>query len=333
MQNIKFSKVSDVDEIMQFINEHWKEKHILSQNKDLFLYEYSDNQRINFVISRDSNNKINAILGFIKSSNEIKDIWCSIWKVSKADLNPLLGIELLEYLRNSEDYGILTCNGIAIQTLNIYKFLNIYTNYLLHYVILNDDIKKYNIAKVENSFSLKQPNFLNNDNFSFKELHEAELIFEFEEYKNNIPYKDKSYFVKRYFNHPIYTYKIYGVFCKKNISTLLVTREETVRNSKVLRIVDYIGKDSDLKFVSKYLYSIIVQNNYEYADFMCFGFSHTELINAGFFMVSHKTNNLVIPNYFNPFVQENTKIYFFADTSIIERVRVVKADGDQDRPS
>ena len=72
MQNIKFSEVSDVDEIMQFINDHWKENHILSQNKDLFLYEYADNQRINFVISRDSNNKINAILGFIKSSNEIK---------------------------------------------------------------------------------------------------------------------------------------------------------------------------------------------------------------------------------------------------------------------
>ena len=245
----------------------------------------------------------------------------------------MLGIKLLEYLRNSKEYRVLTCNGVAIQTINIYKFLNIYTNYLLHYVILNDNIKKYNIAKVANSFSLKKPKFLSNNNFSFKELQEAELIFEFEKYKNNIPYKDKPYFAKRYFNHPIYTYKIYGVFYKKYITTLLVTREEKVRNSRVLRIVDYIGKDSDLKFVSKYLYSIIEQNNYEYADFMCFGFSDKELINAGFIMVSHNTNNLVIPNYFNPFIQENTKIYFFADTSKIERVRMVKADGDQDRPS
>jgi hypothetical protein len=333
VQNIKFSDDSDVDEIMQFINDHWKENHILSQNKDLFLYEYKDNQRINFVISRNSNNKINAILGFIKSSNEIKDIWCAIWKVVKTDTNPILGIELLEYLRNSKDYGVLTCNGVSIQTINIYKFLNIYTNYLLHYVILNDNIKIYNIAKVANSFSFKKPNFFNNNNFLLKELKEAGLIFEFEKYKNNIPYKDKTYFVKRYFNHPIYSYKIYGVYYKKNITSLLVTREEMVRNSKVLRIVDYIGKDSDLKFVSKYLYSIIEQNNYEYADFMCFGFSDKELINAGFTMVSHNTKNLVIPNYFNPFVQENNKIYFFADTSKIERVRMVKADGDQDRPS
>ena len=333
MQNIKFSEFSDVDEIMQFINDHWKKNHILSQNKDLFLYEYADNQGINFVISRDASNKINAILGFIKSSNETKDIWCAIWKALKSDTNPLLGIELFEYLRNSKDYGVLTCNGIAIETINIYKFLNIYTNHLSHYVILNDKIKKYNIAKVKNSFSSKKPNFLNNNNFSFRELQESELIFKFEKYKNNIPYKDHSYFVKRYFNHPIYKYKIYGIFYNKKISALLVTREEKVSNSSVLRIVDYIGKDSDLKFVSKYLYFIIEQNNYEYVDFMCFGFNDEELIKAGFLNISHNTESLVVPNYFNPFIQENTKIYFFADTSIIERVRMVKADGDQDRPS
>ena len=101
----------------------------------------------------------------------------------------------------------------------------------------------------------------------------------------------------------------------------------------VLRIVDYIGVDSHLKYVSRYLYSIIKQNNYEYADFMCFGFSNKELLNAGFLKVDYENKNLVIPNYFNPFIQENTKIYFFADTAKIERVRFVKADGDQDRPS
>ena len=113
----------------------------------------------------------------------------------------------------------------------------------------------------------------------------------------------------------------------------MVTREEKVSNSSVLRIVDYIGKDSDLKFVSKYLYFIIEQNNYEYVDFMYFGFNDEELIKAGFLNISHNTESLVVPNYFNPFIQENTKIYFFADTSIIERVRMVKADGDQDRPN
>jgi hypothetical protein len=333
VQNIKFSDIDDVDEIMQFINDHWKENHILSQNKGLFLYEYLDNQRLNFVISKDSDNKINGILGFIKSSDQIKDIWCAIWKAVKTDKNPMLGIELLEYLRNSKDFGVLTCNGIAIQTINIYKFLNIYTSYLSHYVILNDNISECKIAKVDNSFSIIKPKFLDSNNFSFREIFEAELTFDFEKYKKNIPYKDKSYFVKRYFNHPIYKYKIYGVFFKKNNSALLVTREEKVQKSKVLRIVDYIGEDSDIKFVSKYLYSIIVQNNYEYADFMCYGFDKKQLINAGFFKVDHDTNELVIPNYFNPFVQENTKIYFFADTNQIERVRMVKADGDQDRPS
>lgn len=333
MEKIKFADVGDVDEIMQFIHNHWKENHILSQNKDLFLYEYLDNHRLNFVISKDTNNKINGILGFIKSSDQIKDIWCAIWKVVKTDKNPLLGIELLDYLRKSKDFGVVTSNGIAIKTISIYKFLNIYTNYLSHYVILNDNISKYKIAKVDNSFSVKKPKFLDSNNFSFREIFETKLSFDFKKYKKNIPYKDKSYFVKRYFNHPIYKYKVYGIFNKKKNTALLVTRQEKIEKSKVLRIVDYIGEDSNLKYVSRYLYSIIKQNNYEYADFMCFGFSNKELLNAGFIKVDFENNNLVIPNYFNPFIQENTKIYFYADTNKIERVKMVKADGDQDRPS
>jgi len=43
MLEIRFAKLLDTDNIMKFIHSHWKENHILSRNKDLFLYEYQDN--------------------------------------------------------------------------------------------------------------------------------------------------------------------------------------------------------------------------------------------------------------------------------------------------
>ena len=38
MGDIHFASIDDVDDIMDFIHRHWKKNHILSRNKDFFLY-------------------------------------------------------------------------------------------------------------------------------------------------------------------------------------------------------------------------------------------------------------------------------------------------------
>ena len=43
--------------------------------------------------------------------------------------------------------------------------------------------------------------------------------------------------------------------------------------------------------------------------------------------------DIVIPNYFEPFIQENISISYFTDSQNLENLRIFKADGDQDRPS
>ena len=58
MLEIRFAKLLDTDNIMKFIHSHWKENHILSRDKDLFLYDYQDNDMINFVIAIDNKNNI-----------------------------------------------------------------------------------------------------------------------------------------------------------------------------------------------------------------------------------------------------------------------------------
>ena len=66
---------------------------------------------------------------------------------------------------------------------------------------------------------------------------------------------------------------------------------------------------------------------------MNFGINEKTLKNAGFFILDHDSTELIIPNYFYPFIQKNVKINFFADTNAINKIRMNRADGDQDRPS
>ena len=333
MSDIQFASIDDVDEIMNFIHHHWKKNHILSQDKDFFLYEHQDGNRINFVCHRDENNNLDGILGFVKSSTNNSDIATVIWKVLNNKKHPMLGVELFNYLRNSKLYNVLLSPGINKSTIGIYKYLGIYTNYLQHFVLINYEMKKFKIAKILDKKYLRTFNFLENNKYQLRLLNENEVIFDFERYKENIPYKDKSFFLKRYFNHPIYVYEIYGIFKKSKIDSLLVMRASSANGSKVLRIVDFIGEQEGFQFITHKLYKKIFEEGYEYLDFLCFGFDKKLLINSGFQKHNINSTDLIIPNYFSPFISENIQINFFVDTNKLKKIRICKADGDQDRPS
>jgi hypothetical protein len=198
--------------------------------------------------------------------------------------------------------------------------------------MINRNNKSFNILKLEENIVLKDIEFTNNDRYKLVKLEKNQVDFDFEK-KEFIPHKDKNYFIKRYFDHPIYSYDIYGVYLDNEMSSLIVTREVEVNDSKILRIMDFLGDQNSLEYVSNILYKIVVENNYEYVDFMCFGFNKDNLNRAGFDKIDIESNTIIAPNYFAPFVQENIKINFMADTKEIEKLRICKADGDQDRPS
>ena len=196
----------------------------------------------------------------------------------------------------------------------------------------NRNCKVFNVLKLEDKTMLKEISFTQNDKYSLVKLEQEQIDFDFMK-KKYIPHKDKNYFIKRYFNHPIYSYEVYGIYFDNKVISLLVTREVAVGDSKILRIMDFLGDENALEYVSKSLYEIVVENNYEYVDFMSFGFDKDNLNKAGFDKIDIESKAIIAPNYFAPFVQENIKINFMADTKEIEKLRICKADGDQDRPS
>jgi hypothetical protein len=331
MNHIRLANISDISQIMIFINDNWKENHILARDKDFFIYEHQDNNIINYVISLEDN-EINGVLGFIKYSDNNSDIATVIWKALKNDTHPMLGIELLEFLRNHKKYNIIFSPGINKKTIGIYNYLDIYTNHLNQYIIVNNNIKDYKILQIKDENKLIDHNFIMNTDYIIKEIKNNELEFNFDDY-NYIPHKDKAYFIKRYFNHPIYNYTVYSIEKNNLFSSLLVTREVFVEKSKILRIMDFLGNENDLIYISNYLHKIVIDNNYEYIDFMCYGFDDEILKKASFSKVDIKSDELIAPNYFAPFLKENIQINFMADTIDIDKLRICKADGDQDRPN
>ena len=331
MNEIRLANVNDINKIMRFINDNWKENHILSRDRDFFIYEHQANNTINFVISLEDN-KINGTLGFIKYSDNNSDLATVIWKALKSHTNPMLGIELLELLRNHKEYNIVFSPGINKETIGIYHYLDIYTNHLSQYIIINQNIQKFNILKIEDDKSIKQSNFTENSQYKLVKIKESELDFDFDS-QEFIPHKDKNYFIKRYYNHPIYIYDIYGIYKTKTLTSLVVTRDFSLEKSKILRIVDYLGDENNVTYITSKIYQIVVNKGYEYVDFICFGFENTNLERAGFSKINLESTEIIAPNYFSPFVQENIKINFMADTKEINKLRMCKADGDQDRPS
>ena len=333
MSGIRFAKPADIADIMNYIDENWKKGHILSNNRPFFLYEFQNLNRINFVIHRNNKNAIDGILGFICSSKIPSDIWTVMWMVSPDGASLGLGVKLLLYLKKSDDYRVLSSPGINPQTINIYKFLKMHTGILNHYVMMNATLNEFDIAKIRKKITIKPFNFIASDDYKLIPLNEDMLQFDFDMLKQYVPFKDEDYFIKRYFRHPIYNYNVYAISKGRNNESILVTRNVTVKGKQAVRIVDYLGAIENLKYIAKNLNDKIIENNYEYIDFVCLGFDHKSLLEAGFVKFDLESDYLIIPNYFEPFEQKNKTINYFIDTKNSRKVRIVKADGDQDRPS
>jgi uncharacterized protein YegP (UPF0339 family) len=333
--NIALAGVSDIAEIMSFIDNHWKKDHILARDELFFRYEHQYNDSINFVVARNSNHAINAVLGFIPTAlnEKVTDVCTVIWKVETKNTIPGLGIQMLQYLKTITLVRTLLSVGINEKTINIYHFLNMFTGTLTQYVMINPHKKDFVIAKVPKVRETKE--LYNSDGYKLEKIEDVAGIykFNFNAFNHCIPFKNQAYFSKRYFQHPIYNYHTYGIFFEKELKGLLITRIQECNGAEVLRIVDFFGEQDHLMHVAKSINDLVSNNNFEYADFYCYGIDRSLMLKAGFMYVNPDSEEVIIPNYFSPFLQKNIPIHFFADTSDTKRLRICKADGDQDRPS
>ena len=326
---IRKANREDISDIMKFIKEYWSDNHILGNNREFLQYQHENEDEVTYILAEEINSHtIQAIIGYIPYGKIHRDVMGAIWKVNRGG-GPFLGVELLNYLITNMDIRIMASCGINTKTISIYQYLGYSTGKLDHYYRIADK-EEYRIAIIEDKKIIQANSKLNFSLKTYNNFKNLDQEFNFTRFKDNKPYKEAWYIEKRYFNHPIYQYKTFGIVNEKSeINTLLVTREQECNNSKILRIVDIIGEKDNLGYISWDIQKLIDENDYEYVDIYEHGLSKDIMEAAGFTLKS-ETNN-IIPNYFEPFVQKNIDIYYF--TTDDENFYLFKGDGDQDRPN
>lgn len=333
---IRLAKYSDIEMIMAFLNEHWREGHIMATNRKLFEYEYVNRDYVNFVLAIDkATGLLEGIFGFLNCSQTIdlskKDIWGSMWKVVDTRENmPFLGIELAKRVVELTKCRTQIGNGANPQTtIPLRKmFFKETVGKMQHFYLLNDNINDFKIAKINKvthsvNEAKKQTNLI-----KLNSIQEVQNKINIDDL-NTIPYKDTWYLKKRYFEHPYYKYEVYGVEYENEIGALIVWREVIQNGAKIIRIMDYLGDESLFEGLHNELKAMLIKRNLEYIDFYVYGFENLYILNAGFTLRDGQDRN-VIPNYFEPFLQSNIDIWVHHK---LPNTKFFKADGDQDRPN
>ena len=326
--DIRQARYDEIDEIMQFIDTHWKKGHIMATNRMLFEYEYVVNGELNFYIAKNKEtNLIIGIIGYLFASlnSEKLDIWGSIWKIrNDVKTPPFLGFELLKRMvehNNARNYIVVGSNPNTatpiLKTLWSYK-----DNTMKHYYRLSER-KEYKFSKIVKKIKPVKDETIPQE--YLKEINsfdELEKIFNFSTIEDKVPFKDKWYYRHRFFEHPVYNYKIYS-----STDLFIITREQSVKDIKILRIVDLAGNLNKISNLFNFFEDL--SKEYEYIDFYNLGLEDASLKKAGFLNKNDTPEN-IIPNYFSPFVQENVNIHVaYKDNKCL----FFKADSDQDRPN
>jgi hypothetical protein len=249
------------------------------------------------------------------------DIWLAIWKTKNE--NPGIGLELLSYIIKTLQPNSIGAIGINQRVKKLYKALNYKTGVLTHYYFQNPNIDNFNILKI--NIKLEKKIFLNSK-YRIRKLRDCANFSELKhQYK---PYKSIDYIQNRYINHPIYKYQLFGVFLNDNIRCIFVTRKIIVNNSACIRIVDIYGDLSGISSIESELLELLKSENCEYIDCLNFGISSDIFQNLGFSL----RENMIIPNYFEPFEPVNVDIEFAYLSNNSDYV-IFKGDSDQDRPN
>lgn len=327
----RIADTNDIDAIMNFIREYWSASHILANDKEFFCAECCTGSRVNYLLAENrQSGQIEAIMGFQLYSKEIQegitDFSGGILKVHPDSRIPFLGMEMPKRLFGIIRQRAYIGNGAnPVTALPLEKrILKHYTGRLRHFYRLSDR-EDYKIACIAEKKILEIDE---KEQLGLTEYHNTDEMyrtFDDESFKTRIPYKDRWFIEKRYFNHPVYQYKLYGIGDK----TVLAGREVSVNDAVIFRITDILGDCSELYKAGMALQDLISQNEYEYIDIYEHGISDDVMHRAGFIERLENDTN-VIPNYFEPLVRKNVEIYFHTDS---DKAVIFKADGDQDRPN
>ena len=327
----------DLKILKKYLKNNWVKEHILLKRKKIFNWYYRERKNYNFIFSK-KNKIIRSCLGIIpnkklknndKSIFDIKNqiIWLTMWSVDKRIINNS-GLDLLFFVMRKAKNSIIATVGCNKNAFNIFKSLGFKCGFLKHYYFINPKKKFFNLInikkiKIYKYKKTKKKLFLLDFIKSYSKIKNIDILEK--KFKKNY-----HYFFDKYIKNPFYNYKFF--FYKDiNIEGFFVAREAKHNFFKSLRIVEFFGNYEKLENIAYDLSKLSINKDYEYIDFYNYGIQSKFLINLGFMVNSYK-KEIIIPNYYEPFILKNIKLAFsfFPPNS---KIYLFKGDCDQERPN
>ena len=334
MIDIRFATPDDTAHLMTFMHQHWRADHILSRNEALFRYDFQDGDRLNMAIATRGGDIV-GLFGFMKyNSLDLPDLAGSLWKVREDIGEPMLGLRLRRFVIANVPHRYFAAPGAGLQTRAIYHLIGMDWIEMEQYFIVNPDVTQHTLARIS-ALESAMPAMGSDADAGLAEVHDPyELAgFPLVEFNHIGPNKDWDYICRRFFEHPINDYRVFVFTQRGKPANIVVCREAMHDGASALRIVDFYGDEQHMPAITAALAQLMRSEGHEYLDFVCSGFTGQVMTDAGWQRLDFGRDDVIIPNYFEPFVQSNVRVYAVADRHPDIRPRLCRADGDQDRPN
>lgn len=332
---LRLAGQDDIPAIMELLDAHWEKGCLLSRDRAFFEYDYLVDGRLNVLVAENAGTlSIDAMLGIIQSCRRRRpDGFTSMWVSRPKPGTSFLGMHLLDNVRKLHPVRHIASTSLRVgaSVRILQTFYHSSPRRLNHFYRLADR-DEYRIARiVDKRIAVAAPGRARL--MPLPTMARVREAFDFASRPDEGIYKDDWYVERRYFQHPYYRFNVWGIEVSRHCEALLIGKTVSANGGRALRIVDFLGNETALRGIAAELDRLMLENDLEYTDFYCLGISPDCLGSETGFVLRDAADTNVIPNHFEPFVQENIDIWVCSH--LLERnrpVRLFKGDGDQGRP-
>lgn len=321
---IRLAVPNDIERVMEFYRKYWDKNHPMAVFRELMEYQHLIHGQFRYVVAEENGELCGAVGYICYNESDTPDISTTM-VCTKKQTGGILSLEMLLYLeeqlkvRHHIGVGMNPSIGGLLSTSRGGCFER-----MQHFYRLSQQ-EEYHIAAIKDKKIISLA-------CGVRKLIEINTVSEFVktvdvEWLSEQPcFKDISYLIHRYWEHPVYHYR-----CWQWGTGIIIGRIQEYEGAKILRLIDWMGEESQLVGIGAGFDTLMQEEQLEYVDLYSYGISIEAMKKAGFTERIENDNN-VIPNYFNPFEKRNVEIYVAVDYEYADRVHIFRGDSDQDRP-
>ena len=337
MKKIQISRlyIKKIKQLQSFLQNYWRKNHIFAKNKNFLIWQHKKGSFLTYVIAK-LKNRIIGVQGYIPQSHYDPklpegEIFLGIFRVIK-NILPATGFKIFKFIQKNLAKKFIGSSGKwNEQIANYNKYLGFTVGFMDHYLVTSPYLKKYQIL----NFNRKLVTPIRSNSCEFCEIDEKFLKKKklSNLFRHQYPKKSNIFIINRYLRHPIYKYNVFLLKKYSKPQAIIIIRKVKIGRASALRIIDFIGKQNEISNIGKLIIYLFKKHKSEFIDIYSYGINIKYMERTGF-VNRRKINNLIVPDYYEPFVRKNINLMYgyICKYNQENKIRILKGDGDRDRP-